>query len=179
VADKLTEESRLEIYRHFVSIVTHWNDAMDMKANFISVFNTALLGFLFTQRDLFTAHDYVKCLFIAALVCGVVSLFMSFFVVLPKLTLKSIMGQDMDFSEDFKPVSFFNFITVKYKAGAPEQYVQDMQGMDLYGFQREALGQHFVISHRLKQKSDQVRNAGVLAMIGLFVATSAVLYTVL
>lgn len=152
---------------------------MDMKANFISVFNTALLGFLFTQRDLFTADDYIKGLFLIALGCGVVSLVISFVVVLPRLNLKWIMGQDMDFSDDFKPVSFFNFISVKYKADATEQYVQDMQGMDLYGFQREALGQHLVISHRLKQKSDHVRNAGALAMIGLVVAAIAVFCTIL
>lgn len=171
--DQMKGEDRLKVYMGWGEISRKWVSVMDAKAGFLSALNAALLGFIWTGAKVVEAGDCSKFLALTASVFSIISLFASLMTVLPRGSLSKIFGKNSHYREGFKAVSFYGYVAAHYPKGEEARFFKDMEEMDVTALGREALEQHYTISHGLQIKSDWVSRAGWLLMAALALSICA------
>lgn len=166
---------RLKVYQGFADLGRKWSQVMDAKAGFLSALNMALIGFIWTGSKL---GETSGCLYILAFVAtaiALISLFISLMVVSPRTTLKHTFGIDMEYTNGYRAVSFFGDVAKNYPPDRHEEFMNDVDAMDDEAFAREALEQHYTISHVVQKKSDGVARASILWFLAVIVVIVALL----
>lgn len=153
---------RLKIYQGFAELGRKWSQVMDSKASFLSALNLALIGFIWTGAKLGEASGCPHMLGVLASVIAVASLFISLMVVLPRTTLKHVFGMNLEYTSGYRAVSFFGDVVRNYPQDKHEDFMVLIEAMSEEAFAREALEQHYTISHVVQKKSDGVARSGLL-----------------
>ena len=166
---------RLKVYQGFAELGRKWSQVMDAKAGFLSALNVALIVFIWTGAKL---GDVTGCTHILALVASaiaLISLFISLMVVSPRTTLKHVFGFDLEYSNGYRAVSFYGDVARNYPLDKHGEFMATVDAMDEAAFAREALEQHYTISHVVQKKSDGVVRASVLWFLAVIVVIVALL----
>lgn len=153
-------EDRLKIYQGFAELGRKWSSVMDAKASFLSVLNVALLSFIWTQAKLSATSGWIYKFSILATAVSIVSLIIALKVILPRTTLKQIFGQPLSYTNGNQAVSFFGFVASNYPIEKHTDFIEYVNGMDEEDFLKEAIEQHYTISHVVQKKSSHVATAG-------------------
>ena len=88
----MTDADKLKIFAAMAETTRKWVSVMDTKAGFISALNAGLLGFIWTGAKLVEGGCWQKGLALAATVFSFSSLFVALRIVLPRASLKHILG---------------------------------------------------------------------------------------
>lgn len=166
---------RLKIYQGFADLGRKWSQIMDAKAGFLSALNVALIGFIWTGAKLGDASGCPHILGLVAAVIATMSLFISILVVAPRTTLKHAFGMDLEYSNGYRAVSFFGDVARNFPHKKHEEFMAALDAMDEEAFAREALEQHYTISHIVQKKSDGVARASMLWLLAVVVVIAALL----
>lgn len=161
---------RLKVYQNFAELGRKWSQVMDAKAGFLSALNVALLVFIWSGAKLIEAPS-THYFALAATTLAFISLFISLLVVSPRTKLKQAFGMELEYTSDYRVVSFYGYVARNYPSGKYAEFMAAVDAMDEEAFAQEALEQHFTISHIVQKKSDGV----VLASKFWFLAVLAVI----
>ena len=163
----MNDDEKLKIYMTWADISRKWVSTMDSKAAFLSALNAGLLGFIWTGAKLVESNNCSKWFALCASMFSFASLFSALYTVLPRWSLRQIFGSNSRYVKDFKAVSFYGFVASHYPKGTESNFFSDVAKMDALDLNKEALEQHFTISHALQIKSNWVRNSGWLLLMAL------------
>lgn len=155
-------EDRLKIYQTFTDLGRKWSAVMGAKAGFLSTINLALIGFIWTGAKLGDISGWPCRFGLLATSIATLSLYFSIKVVLPRTTLAHAFGAPLEYTNNYKAVSFFSYIAANYPHEKHSEFIAEVDAMDEEDFAHEALEQHFTISHIVQKKSDGVERAGML-----------------
>lgn len=164
---------RLKTYQGFAEFGRKWSQVMDAKASFLSALNVALIGFIWTGAKLGDTSGCPYILGLTASMIATISLFISIMVVSPRTTLKHAFGFDLEYSNGYRAVSFFGDVARNYPHEKHEEFIAKVDAMDTEAFAREALEQHYTISHIVQRKSDGVARASFLWFLSVIVVIVA------
>jgi hypothetical protein len=140
---------------------------MDTKASFLSALNAAVLGFIWTGAKFADAGNLVRGVVLIATVFSIISLFAALFTVFPRGSLKSIFGGQSRYTEGFKGISFYGYVVSNYPKEQEVKFFHDVEAMDAKSLCREALEQHYTISHSVLLKEKWVSRAGICQIVAL------------
>jgi hypothetical protein len=160
---------RLKVYQGFADLGRKWSQVMDAKAGFLSALNVALIGFIWTGAKLGEMSGCTHILALAATAIASISLYISLRVVSPRTTLKHAFGLDLEYTKGYRAVSFFGDVARNYPHDKHEKFMAAVNAMDEEAFAREALEQHYTISHIVQKKSDGVARASMLWFLAVIV----------
>jgi hypothetical protein len=160
-------EDRLKIYQGFAETGRKWSQIMDAKAGFLSTLSVALIVFIWTGAKIGEVSGYVHWLALSATVIALVSLFISLYAVVPRTTLKQIFDIDLEYANGYMAVSFFGYVANNYPHDKHNEFITAVDAMDEEGFAREALEQHYTISHVVQKKSNGIALASMFWFIAV------------
>jgi putative intracellular protease/amidase len=169
----MDELDRFKIYSSMAETSRKWVSAMDAKAGFISALCAASLAFIWTGAKLADSQGYVKALAITATLLILISLFIALRVILPRVILFHAFGKHLVYADDYHPITFFSYVAEKYPTEKHQQFLELVDSMDEKAFAREAIEQHYTISHILQRKSKGVAIAGWVWLIATAVVVVA------
>ena len=164
---------RFKAYSAMTEASRKWVSVMDTKAGFISALCGSTIVFIWTGAKLPEAMGIARYLALGATGVALLSLFLSLRVVLPRITLKQAFGQKLTYSDSHKPISFFGYVADSYPAKEHKTFVDHVDAMGEKELAREALEQHYTISHVLQQKSHGVALAGWVWLLSVALITFA------
>ncbi len=170
----MEQEDRLKIYQAFADLGRKWSPIMDAKAAFLSALNVALLNLIWGAVKLGEATAISFWLGLVASCLSALSLFIALQVVLPRVTLSHIFGRPLKYKNGHKALSFFGFIAANYPIEEHDKYIEHMNAMEEPDFVREAMEQHYTISHVVQRKSDGVALGGWVWFSSLLVTILAI-----
>lgn len=170
----MDNSDRLKHYCLLAEISRKWATTMDTKAAFISALNLGLLSFIWAGTRLYESIGYVKFFGSIATFISLGSLVTALFVVLPRSTLKSVFGKKVQYAGDYKPISFYGFIANHYPKGFEDKLLADTQALNEDDFLKEALEQHYTISHIVQKKDNQIAIAGNLLIWSLLLTAISI-----
>lgn len=171
----MDDKDRLKAWSSYAEISRKWVTVMDAKAGFIAALNLGLLALLWSGAKIQDGGCVTKWTGVAATVLIVASISCAVWVALPRESLKDIFGKGIRWHADYKPVSYYGFISKEYgkrdfeKLKVYADRLTDAQLAD------EALEQHFVISHTAARKSGFVKIAGLLLLAAASLSGLAVI----
>lgn len=166
---------RFKTYSSMTETSRKWVSVMDAKAGFISALCAASLAFIWTGAKLADSQGCVRSLAITATLLILISLFLALRVILPRVSLSHAFGKDLVYTGGYHPISFFSYIADNYPAEKHQQFLELVDSMDEKTFAREALEQHYTISHVLRRKSKGVAIAGWVWLASSVVAVTAMI----
>jgi len=146
-----------------------WVGTMDTKAAFISTLNAGLLTFIWTGAKLEDKEGLLSYLGLFATLCSLTSLFVSLRVILPKSSLRSVLGKTVTYAGGYKPISFYGFIAENFPKDKHEEFIKYVNKMDEEALAMEALEQHYTISHVVYRKAKLLTIAGYIFKLSLIV----------
>lgn len=164
---------RLKVYQGFAELGRKWSQVMDAKAGFLSALNVALIGFIWTGVKLGETSGCSYIFVSVATAVALLSLFISLKVVSPRTTLKHAFGMDLEYTNGYRAVSFFGDVARNYPPDKHEEFMSAVNAMDEAAFIREALEQHYTISHVVQKKSDGVARASILLFLAIIITIVA------
>jgi len=172
----LDQEARLKTYAAMVEVDRKWISVMDSKASFICALNAATLTLLWSGAKLGEIDSGLPLYALyAATVCGITSLWLCLWVILPRGTLRrALRSPSANYARDFKAVSFYGYVATAYSSTEEQRFSQDLQELTAKDLAREQVEQHFTISHIIQAKSKQVTQAGWLWMSCVMLGVVAV-----
>lgn len=168
-------ENRLKTYQSLAELGRKWSAVMDAKAGFLSTINVALIGFIWTGAKLGELSRWPCWLGLTATTIAALSLYISIKVILPRTTLAHAFGSPLEYINGNKAVSFFGFVAANYPLAKHAEFITDVDCMNDKDFAREALEQHYTISHIVQKKSDGVVRAGILWFIAVIITVIALI----
>lgn len=175
----MIDAEKLKTYAAMVETTRKWVAVMDTKAGFVSALNAGLLGFVWSGAKLIESGCWTKGLAIAATVFSLFSLLTALRVVLPRSSLQHVFGKSSTYANGFKPISFYGFVASHYPKGHDGQFIDDVLKLDEVALLREALEQHFTISHIAQDKSNLVTIAGYFLMAAIVFTSFSLLTKVI
>lgn len=164
---------RLKIYQSFAELGRKWSQVMDAKAGFLSALNLALISFIWTGARLREMSGCSHLLGLVAAMITTISLFISLKVVFPRTTLKHAFGFDLEYTKGYRAISFFGDVARNYPHQKHKDFMATVDAMDEEAFAREALEQHYTISHVVQKKSDGVARASMLFVLAVIFVMAA------
>jgi len=172
-------EDRLKTYIAMGEVSRKWVSVMDTKAAFLSALNGALLGFIWTGAKFVEAEDWPKWLALGASLCSLISLLSALWTVIPRGSLSKTFCRHSRYANGFKAISFYGYVASHYPQGEESTFFKDVDAMDEATLAREALEQHYTISHSIQKKSDWVTLSGWLLMAALILTGAALIAKVM
>lgn len=169
----MEELDRFKAYSAMTEVSRKWVSIMDTKAGFISALCGSTIVFIWTGAKLPDQIGIVRSLALAATAILFISLFLSLRVILPRISLRQVFWQKLTYSESYKPISFFGYVADTYPAKEHKTFVSHVDAMGEKELAREALEQHYTISHLLQQKSRGVALAGWIWLLSVGLITVA------
>jgi hypothetical protein len=155
---------RLKTYQGFAENSRKWVSVMDTKAGFISAMNVGLLTFIWMGAKLTSTPGIVSFLALGATTFALLSLLLSLWIVLPRISLPKAFGKPMSYTPDYEPVSFYAHVAKNFGETEWPKYRRKVDDMDDLDFAEESLEQHFTISHILYRKSVWLTRSGALLL---------------
>jgi hypothetical protein len=176
----VTPADRLKVYASFADTTRKWITVMDAKAAFLSALNGVLIAFLWAGMR-FT--DGAQPLYgrVAAVMASLVALLAvgtALWCLLPRERPKVVFGGAAEWSSEYKPFSFYGFISSTYAANDFASLETDLATLDEDALAQEALEQHFTVSHVVRAKSVCVTRSGYLTLGAIAFAGAALLLKV-
>lgn len=159
--EKMKDEDRYKVFSSYADISRKWVAIMDAKAGFTAALNLGLLAFLWTGAKLSESEGCVRWLAVLATALSLCSICSAILAAMPRESLKQIFGGQMRWRSHYRPVSYYGYITTEYGKEEFPALKNHAMEMTMADFAREALEQHFVISHSVAKKSAFVKLAGV------------------
>jgi len=136
---------------------------MDTKAAFLSALNGVLIAFLWL------VCVWRKVRLRPAPARGgrefggrLLALLLALWSILPRESPSVVFGGKAEWTRDYQPFSFYGFISSRYVPQTSPKLEADLGKLDETGLTREALEQHFTISHVVRAKSVCVTRSGYL-----------------
>ncbi len=170
---------RLKVYQGFAELGRKWTQVMDAKAGFLSALNVALITFVWVWAKLGAESGYIHTLALLGTILASTSLVISLFVILPRTTLKHVFGFELEYMKEYRAVSFYGYVAGNYPLEKTPpfekhgEFMDAVNAMDEQEFIKEALEQHYTISHVVQKKSDGVVRAGYLWLLAVMVVLVA------
>jgi hypothetical protein len=160
----MEDEDRLKAWTSYAEISRKWAVVMDTKAGFITALNLGLLSLLWSGAKIQDSGCTTKWIGIAATFLIVASVSCAIWVALPRESLAAIFGKGIRWHGDYKPLSYYGFISQAYGQTDFAKLRDYASGVTQAQLAEEALEQHFVISHAVARKSGFVKIAGFLLL---------------
>jgi hypothetical protein len=129
---------------------------MDSKAAFLSALNGGLLAFMWGAVKAIDWCGVERVLALTASAFSFTALLSALLAIAPREQLSVLVGRKSIWRADFKPVSFYGYIARNFGPFQFDELERELAAMDEDDFAREALEQHFNISHVIQRKSDWV-----------------------
>lgn len=171
----MEDEDRFKVWSSYAEISRKWVVVMDTKAGFIAALNMGLLALLWSGVKIQDGGCVTKWIGVAASLFIVASVSCAIWVALPRESLASIFGQGIRWHGDYKPLSYYGFISQSYGKADFAKLKDYAGGLTQAQLAEEALEQHFVLSHAAARKSGFVKIAGLLLLAAASLAGLAVL----
>lgn len=171
----MTDEDRFKAWSGYADISRKWALAMDTKASFVSALNLGLLALLWSGAKIQEGGCLVQWLGAIASVSAAASIFCAVWATLPRESLANIFGHGMRWHESYKPLSYYGFVAQAYGKKDFEKLKEYADTLSHVQLAKEALEQHFVISHAIARKSGFLKIAGFLLILAVSLAIVAVL----
>jgi|SRR5882672_3281348 len=174
-------EQRFKVYAAFADNTRKWVSIMDAKAAFLSALNGVLIALLWAGIRLAegASAPYARAAGVASSVLALIALLVALWSIRPRESPSVIFGGKWEWSRDYQPFSFYGFISSRYSPAEFSKLESDLGKLDEAGLAREALEQHFTISHVLRAKSVCVARSGYLTVAAIVLAGAALLLRVL
>lgn len=166
----MSKSERLKIYQGYADIGRKWSQVMDAKAGFLSALNAALIGFIWTGASTSNACEHAHNLAMISTVIAFISLFMCLLVVFPRTSLKQAFGVPLKYSGNHHAISYYNYVANNFPHGKFETFMEVVNDMDEDMLSREALEQHYTISHIVNTKSNVVAQASILWLVAMILS---------
>ncbi len=171
----MEDEDRFKVWSSYAEISRKWVAVMDAKAGFIAALNLGLLALLWSGAKIQDGACATKWIGVAATVFIVASISSAIWVALPRESLTAIFGRGIRWHGDYKPVSYYGFISQAYGKTDFAKLKDYVGGLTPAQLAEEALEQHFVLSHVAARKSGFVTIAGFLLLAAASLSGFAVL----
>lgn len=171
----MERKDKLAIFQAWAESGRKWSSIMDAKAGFISAFGGALLAFLWNSLNLSQQVGWSMLFGAISSAFALLAVLSSLNVVRPRMTLKNILGKNARYAGDFKPLSFYSYVAGNFPKGADGKFINEAAALDLEGFERECLEQHFTICQVVAIKSKWVQLAAIFLGIAISFAAGAML----
>ncbi|NJD24560.1 MAG: hypothetical protein FIB06_04040 [Betaproteobacteria bacterium] len=171
----MEDEERFKVWSSYAEISRKWVVVMDTKAGFIAALDLGLLGLLWSGARIQEGGCATKWIGVAATIIIVASVACAIWVALPRESLAAIFGKGIRWHGDYKPVSYYGFISQTYGKMEFAKLKNYAGGLTHAQLADEALEQHFVLSHAAARKSGFVRIAGFLLLAAASLSGLAVL----
>ena len=166
---------RLKTYQTFAEVGRKWSQVMDAKASFLATLNLALIGFLWTGAKLADGKGCASYLGILGTAIALLSLYIVLKSVFPKTTLKQTYGDELEYAKGYVAVSFFGEVARNYPNDKHGKFIDLVNSMSEDDFAREALEQHYTISHVVLKKSEGISHAARLWFWAVLVTVAALI----
>lgn len=163
----MKDEDRLKMYLSMADVSRKWVSVMDTKAGFISALNAAVLAIVWSGAKLAEAGPTGKSLAFFISVFSISSLLTSLWAVFPRGSLQRIFSPHSRYKEEFKALSFYGYVGQHYPKGHEHLFFQHVEDMSIQMLCREALEQHYTISHSVCLKERWVTRASGLLFLSL------------
>lgn len=171
----MEDEDRFKAWSSYAEISRKWVVLMDTKASFIAALNLGLLALLWSGAKIQDGGCATKWIGVAATLFIVASVSCAIWVALPRESLAAIFGKDIRWHGNYKPVSYYGFISQSYGQMDFAKFKDYASGLTQAQLAEEALEQHFVLSHAAARKSGFVKIAGFLLLAAASLSGLAVL----
>lgn len=168
-------EEQRKVFTAFAETTRKWVSVMDAKAAFLSALNGAVITFIWTGAKLTATSHWPERLGLIATGFALLGLLFALWAIAPRQSLRAVFGRSINWTGDYQPFSFYAFIATKYKPGDFELLASSVDRCEEKDFAREALEQHFTVSHVVYNKSLWVTRAGYLSMFAIFFTTLGLL----
>lgn len=169
-------EEQRRLFTEYAEISRRWVSTMDAKAAFLSALNGALIAFIWIGAKLPTSAPAITQLLpVTATLVALLALVLALWVIAPRQSLKSIFGGSATWSEQYKPFSFYAFIATQYRPADFEKLESEISSLHEGALAREALEQHFTISHAVFNKSLWVTRSSWLSILAILLTAFALL----
>ncbi|HEY5799728.1 MAG TPA: hypothetical protein VIT92_05880 [Burkholderiaceae bacterium] len=166
---------RLKLYVTFADVSRRWTTVMDTKAAFLSAMNGALLAFLWRSAGIAEWAAVERLFGGAATLVSLLALMCALWTIAPREKLSALFGKRDGWYSPQTPVGFYGYIARNYGAGEFQRLEADMASMADTDFAREALEEHFAISHVMQNKSEWVFRAAVFTFGAVALTTISLL----
>lgn len=166
---------RLKTYQTFAEIGRKWSQVMDAKASFLATLNLALVGFVWTGAKLEDGKGCASYLGMFGTAIALLSLYLALKSVFPRITLKQTYEEEFEYVDGYTAVSFFAEVARNYPHDKHEKFIDLVNSMDEEDFVREALEQHYTISHVVMKKSEGISIAARLWFLAVLVTVAALI----
>jgi len=176
----LDTEYRLKVYTAFADNTRKWVTVMDTKAAFLSALNGVLIAFLWAGMRLAEGAPApcARAVAVVSSVAALLALLLALWSILPRESPSVVFGGKAEWTRDYQPFSFYGFISSRYVPADFSKLEADLGKLDETGLTREALEQHFTISHVVRAKSVCVTRSGYLTVAAILLAGAALLLKV-
>jgi hypothetical protein len=171
----LKDEDRLKSYQAMAETTRKWVSVLDTKAGFLSGLNGMLLGFLWGLAKLPQGAGWSAGFSMVATVLLLASVIIALSVVIPRVTLAQVFRSKVDYSRESQPVSFYGYVAQVYPISKADEFLQHVSTMSAADMCREAIEQHFTISHLASRKNRVVTMAGQVSMWAMLLTILAVI----
>ena len=170
-------EHRLKVYTAFADNTRKWVSVMDAKAAFLSTLNGVLIALLWAGIRLAEGAPvpYARAVAVASSVIALLALLVALWSILPRESPSVVFGGRTEWQATYQPFSFYGFISSRYMPADFSKLEADLGQLDETALAREALEQHFTISHVVRAKSVCVTRSGYLTMVAIVLAGAALL----
>jgi len=176
----LDAEHRLRVYTAFADNTRKWVTIMDAKAGFLSALNGVLIAFLWAGMRLGEGAPTpcARTVAVASSLIALLALLVALWSMLPRESPRVVFGGKAEWTPSYQPFSFYGFVSTRYMPADFSKLETDLGNLDETGLAREALEQHFTISHVVRAKSVCVTRSGYLTVVAIVLAGAALLLKV-
>jgi hypothetical protein len=172
---RMGDEERFKAWSIYAEISRKWITVMDTKAGFITALNLGLMALLWSGVKVQDGGCITKAFGAAATLSVMASILCAIWVALPRESLKSVFGSGMRWHSDYKPISYYGYVSQAYGKREFEKLKDYAAGLTQAQLAEEALEQHFVLSHTAAQKTGYVKIAGLLLLVAMGLSVIAAL----
>lgn len=172
---QMSYDDRLKLYTSYAEIGRKWTSIMDSKATFFSAMNAGILAFLWASLKIGGWAGAALSFGLSATLSSLVALLSAILVITPREYLSVLVGRKSPWTDDYKPLSFYGYISKKYGKHGFRDMASDFRRLDTEAFAYEALEQHHSISQVIQRKSNWVFRSAVFMLLALLFVAAALL----
>lgn len=172
---KMSDDERLKLYTSYAEIGRKWTSVMDSKATFFSALNAGILAFLWASLKIGGWDGAALTFGLSATLSSLVALLWAILVITPRESLSVLVEKKSPWTDEYKPLSFYRYISKKYGKHGFKDMVSDFRRLDTTAFAYEALEQHHSISQVFQRKSNWLFRSAAFTMLALLFVVAALL----
>ncbi len=171
----MEDEDRLKAWSSYAESSRKWAVTMDAKAGLLTALNMGLLALLWSGVKIQPVAEAARNFGVAATIFAILSITCAVLSARPGQSLSSIFSGKVNWVNLGSLISFYGYIASAYGNTEFEKFKRDADALTLAELAREALEQHFLISHVVARKSSWVTRATYLLLVAAFLTGIALL----